>query len=960
MNNSRTLLYLLLLTGLFVACSPNQKQVDLSGRWAFQTDPTDVGLKEQWYNKPLNDTIFLPGSMVGNNKGDIPSLTTQWTGTIYDSSFFFNPALEKYRHPGNIKFPFWLSPNYHYVDAAWYSREINIPENWQNKRVVLNLERPHWQTKVWIDDQAVGTQKSLSTPHCYDLTAMAPPGQHRLTIRVDNRLDPVNVGPDSHSVSDHTQGNWNGIVGDISVKAQAPVYIGNMQLFPNPEKKMVKVILSLANSRQEDVDGELRFRIEANNFQARQFPDLLIKVHFSGKQKVLDADIPMGDNFKSWDEFHPNLYRLTACVTVNKQTDEQTVNFGMRSFRVEGDHFEINGRPVFLRGTLECNTFPLTGYPPTDEDGWEKVFSVCKESGFNHIRFHSHCPPEAAFRVADRMGLYLQVEAPSWPNHGTSLGDGQPTDQYLIDETARIIKTYGNHPSFVMYAWGNEPRGAYVPFLDKQLKTWKAKDNRRVYTAASIGMSWSVNPESQYLVRSGPRGLPFKQQPNSSFNYSEKIADENRPYVTHEMGQWCVFPDFSEIENYTGVLKAKNFELFKQDLQEKHMGDQAHDFLMASGKLQALCYKAEIEAALRTPQLDGFQLLGLNDFPGQGTALIGMLNVFWQEKGYITKTEIHHFCNETVPLAELPKFVFTTNERFTANLLVAHFGENDLETKPVWKIISPDGEALAEGQLARQTIPTGSRTNLGTINVKLGMVRKAGKYTLTVKLNTFENSWDFWVYPATLPLIENDAVYTTTSLDRKAEKILKAGGKVFLDASGLVENGKDVVAYFTPVFWNTSWFKMRPPHTLGILVQNEHPVFTDFPTESHSNYQWWNILSNQQVMQLDSFPESLRPLVQPIDTWFLNRRLAQLFEVNVGPGKLMVSSLRLSKDPGEPVARQLDFSIRKYMNSDRFNPRTSVDAAVIRELFEKKDRRKINLYTKASPDELKPNHQTKK
>lgn len=954
MRNKRILLYFPLIVLLVCACSGKRTdKVDISGQWAFKIDSTDIGLTDNWFEKDLDDSTHLPGSMMENGKGNIPTLKTNWTGSIYDSSFYFNPAMEKYRQPGNIKFPFWLTPNLHYVGAAWYSRNIEIPENWTGKRIMLYLERPHWQTKVWVDNHLIGDKNSLATPHIYDLSEWAYPGQHRLTILIDNRLTPVNVGPDSHSVTDHTQGNWNGIVGEISILAEAPVYISDLQIYPDPEKKQVKASVRILKSSNEAVSGKLRIKVKPKSAGNETPPAITTKVDFTGDSKVVEVEVPMGDNFKYWDEFRPELYEMIAELNVNGQTSEKKSVFGMRTFEVVDDHFEINGRKVFLRGTLECNAFPLTGYPPTDEAGWEKVFQTCRESGLNHVRFHSHCPPDAAFRVADRLGIYLQVEGPSWPNHGTSLGNGRPVDQYLSDETARIIREYGNHPSFVMYAWGNEPRGAYVPFLDKQLRKWKELDNRRVYTAASIGMGWSVNPESQYLVRSGPRGLPFRSLPNSDFNYSGRVQYESRPYVTHEMGQWCVFPDFTEIDKYMGVYKAKNFELFKEDLEDKQMGNLAHDFLMASGKLQVLCYKAEIEAALRTPELDGFQLLGLSDFPGQGSAITGLLNVFWEEKGYVNKDEIKHFCNETVPLAILPKFVYTDDEILSAELEVAHFGSNDMEVTPAWKVTSGNGDIIKEGKLAEQIISTGTLTELGKLDMELASLNKTGKLKLTLYVGTFENSWDFWVYPSALPALDEDEVYYTNSLDTKAEKVLAEGGKVLLEAAGKVEKGKEVAAWFTPVFWNTSWFKMRPPHTLGILVQNNHPVFAEFATENHSNYQWWEILNGQQSMLIDSLPVGLQPLVQPIDTWFLNRRLAQLFEAKVGNGRLIVSSLNLSGEADKPASRQLKYSVLKYMNSEKFDPKDTVSISAIRNLFKSQGNRRINLYTKDAPDELK-------
>ena len=93
----------------------------------------------------------------------------------------------------------------------------------------------------------------------------------------------------------------------------------------------------------------------------------------------------------------------------------------------------------------------------------------------------------------------------------------------------------------------------------------------------------------------------------------------------------------------------------------------ADSFLLASGKLQALCYKADIEAALRTKNFAGFQLLDLHDFPGQGSAIVGVLNPFWESKGYVTPQEYSEFCNSVVPLARMSKFVFNSGDTLKAD-----------------------------------------------------------------------------------------------------------------------------------------------------------------------------------------------------------------------------------------------------------------------------------------------------
>ncbi|MEJ2194664.1 MAG: glycoside hydrolase family 2 TIM barrel-domain containing protein [Ignavibacteriaceae bacterium] len=952
--------FLTILT--FVSCSQsiNKNTISLKGTWRFQTDPEDIGVKQNWYQSILTHAINLPGSMRDNNKGDEVTLNTKWTGSIYDSSWYFRPDMAEYRRKENLKFPFWLTPNRHYIGVAWYQREVEFPADWEGKNIELFLERPHWETTLWVDSIKIGMQNSLSTPHRYDLSKILTPGSHIISIRVDNRIKKINVGPDSHSITDQTQGNWNGIIGDVCLKSTSPVFFDDIKLFTNIEDKSVKADIILNNITGKDVSAKITLNAKSFNSKKEQTVEPLVKeINVTKGKSNIEIIYPMGENVQLWDEFNPALYKMIAVLSDESgNSDEQEIQFGMRSFSINGTRFEINNRPIFLRGTVENCVFPKTGYPPTDVDSWERVFTICRKHGLNHMRFHSWCPPEAAFIAADKLGFYLHVEGPSWANHGVTLGDGLPIDQYIYDETDRILDAYGNHPSFCMMAYGNEPAGRnQAEYLGKLVNHWKAEDNRRVYTSASIGRSWPLVTESQFIVRSEPRGLPWKERPESMFDYYSRIENYSVPYVVHEMGQYCVFPNFKEINKYTGVYKAKNFELFQEELEKHHMGDQAEDFVLASGKLQVLCYKSEIEAALRTPHLAGIQLLSLNDYSGQGTALVGVLDAFWDEKEYISTPEFKQFFGPTVPLARIPKFVFKNDETFHAVLEVFHFGSHPLKNIATqWKVTDSNRTIIAQGTLMGRDIPIDNCTPLGAINVPLSQITKAEKLNLEVFVDNHINSWDFWVYPEEHTVENNTDIYFTNKFDEKTKSILQNGGEVFLNAAGIVENGKDVIQYFRPVFWNTSWFKMRPPHTTGILCDPKHPVFAYFPTEFHSNLQWWEILDRQQVMNLEFFPPEFKPLIQPIDTWFLNRRLALLFETMVERGKLVVCSADLQNNLNErPAARQLLFSIIKYMLSDKFNPKYKVDYATVAELFEKKDRPPaINFYTKQSTDDLKP------
>ncbi|WP_266366995.1 exo-beta-1,4-galactosidase [Tellurirhabdus rosea] len=953
------LLFLLLISAKTLA----GPIIDLKGTWRFRTDPADKGIPERWFATRLPETIKLPGSMLENGKGDPVTLQTKWTGSIYDSSWYFNPRMEKYRRPDNLKFPFWLTPDKYYAGAAWYQKDVTIPQNWRGKRVVLFLERSHTETRVWVDQQEIGKQNSLSVAHEYDLTAALSPGKHTLTIRIDNRLEVINVGKDSHSVTDHTQGNWNGIVGRLELRATEPVWFEDVQVYPDLTRKSARVKMTLHNTTGKPVLGRIQVAAVSFNSSVKQsVKPLTIEYGMEGKEAVVEADYPMGEAPLLWDEFNPALYRLTASLTTADQRKEaRTVTFGMREFGIRGTRFTLNGREIFLRGTVENCQFPLTGYAPMDVAGWERVFRIAKRYGLNHMRYHSFCPPEAAFVAADLVGFYLQPEGPSWANHGTSLGDGRPVDQYIYDETARMAKAYGNYASFVMLAYGNEPAGRnQVKYLTEFVHYWQKKDPRRKYTGASVGNSWPLVPENEFMVKAGARNLPWDKRPESTGDYRDKIEPFKVPYVAHELGQWCVFPNFREISKYRGVYKAKNFELFREDLADRGMGEQGHDFLMASGKLQLLSYKNEIERALRTPGMAGFQLLSLNDYSGQGTALVGLLDAFWEEKGYVTEKEFARFCAPTVPLARLPKFVFQSNESLHAELELSHFGNVPIPSAVTrWTLTDEAGKALAQGSFGPKPLAIGSNVRVGEINVPLSGVQKATRLKLTVSVagTKAANDWEIWVYPTTVAA-EPTNVLITTSLDEKAEQTLKSGGCVLLLAAGKIEKGKEVAQHFLPAFWNTSWFKMRPPHTLGILLNPKHPAFADFPTDYHSNLQWWELVNRTQVMNLEDFPAHFRPLVQPIDTWFLNRRLGLVLEANVGGGRLVVSSADLSSDlENRPAARQLRQSLLNYMASEAFRPKGEVAASVIRALFTEPSRDTYKPFTKDAPDELKVKNQ---
>lgn len=911
----------LVSTALIAACAcilpviaVAQPAISLGGTWAFKLDPEDKGLGEQWQQTALPGSIELPGST--------------------DTGGFGNDNPER-----RVAY---LSRLKEYTGPAWYQREVSIPADWANRHITLFLERCHWETQVWVDAQSIGIQDSLCVPHVYDLSTALTPGTHRLTIRVDNAMK-YNVGINAHSVTEHTETNWNGIIGRMELRAQPPVFIQSVKTFPDVAARAVRAAAVINNTADTPFRGAIKGAVRLlTNGADSAGEGIRVSASVTAQPKTgttVELLIAFGDQARLWDEFSPSVYELEVALTPENGTpgdeDHYTARFGLREIGQAGTHVALNGRPVMIRGNLECCIFPLTGFPATDIAPWRRMYAIARSYGLNHFRFHSWCPPEAAFDAADEAGFTLHVETPVW----TELGSDPKTDAFIHAEADRILEAYGNHPSFCMMAVGNEPSGPRKrEFLTDIVTEWKQKDPRRLYTTCA---GWPELPVSNYHVVHQRWNKPCRLHggplsPDTLIDYREVIQDSRVPVIAHELGQWCVYPSYEEIPKYTGVLRPRNLEVFRESLDAHHMLDQAAAFSQASGALQTLMYKADIEAILRTPGAGGFQLLQLQDFPGQGSALMGFLDAFWDSKGYCTPEQFREFCSETVPLLRMAKFIWNNAETFSAAAEIAHFGLAPLpQAQPQW-VITSGGKEIASGTLPACDIPLGNGTPLGTITLDLAALPAPAQYEITLAIaNTpYRNRWPFWVYPAAVDTTAPENVLIAQEWDEQALETLAKGGNVLLLPSYL-GRGYSVLSAFEPIFWNMQWFPGQR-RQLGLLCDPAHPAFAQFPTDNHTNWQWWDLLNQSRAMNLDAFPLDFRPFLQDIDDWNTNHRLGYAFEAKVANGNLVVCSLDLLDDLGQrPAARQLRYSLLQYMASPQFHPAYPLDPAVIAAMFER-------------------------
>ena len=906
--------------------------------------PLSLSLAGEW-NVTLGDAkevkhAMLPGTIDTNHLGFAPSDTTETTH---------------------------LTRLYAYKGKATYSRTIEIPKQWKKAAVELFLERtkPTW---VYVDGNLVDSCNFISTPQRYILPKLKT-GKHQLDIVVDNsRGVPEQVYGSSHAYTEDTQTNWNGIIGEISLK-QVELKAG----------QKLKSGMVQSESRQ-----------------------------YTGK--------------------------VLPCF---------------RDFRIEGAHFYADGHPVFLRGKHDAAVWPLTGHVDMTVEGWMKYLGICSAYGINHVRFHSWCPPEAAFVAADSLGIYLQPELPFW---GSFDDKDETLMTFLHQEGENILREYGHHPSFRMMALGNELWGSidkmkefvddfreiapdkYYTFGSNYYLGYQGvKEGMDYFTTCRIGGEgwgkYNTHTRGSFSFADAyDGGIINHFRPNTTMNFDEacdKWASPQPwqkqdveqtsykraagiPIISHETGQFQTYPDFREIKKYTGVLYPYNFEIFRRRLAAAGMLSQADDFHKASGLWSVKLYKADIEMDLRTKNMAGFQLLDIQDYPGQGSAFVGILDAFMESKGITTANEWHQWCSSVVPLLLTDRFCYDENEMMNAKVQIANYGGESLKGKKlVWKLdyaldenfgddAAPNAGAnidrfnqpspLAQGEIPITTDEEGL-IDIGEIHHKMKVMangfndgngtcldvkipsRKViltldidyGRYDARRHLNTY----DLWIYTTekNLDIYKKGVVITSDLTDEVAKKLEKGArvlwmpttSKNFVASADTISQAGNATPYtvgglFQTDYWNYRMFKTIcennkktvSPGTLGILTNPKHPIFCDFPTEMHTNWQWFPVIKDSHPLVLDNFAKDDKPIVQVIDNIERNHKLGLVMEWKVGAGKLLVCMSDLEKASEYPEGRAFYESVLSYMRSPEFAPQSEITIADLRKKL-KEEPRQISL-----------------
>ncbi len=825
-----------------------------------------------------------------------------------------------------------------YTGEVKIRKKIFVKE-FPGKRVLVEVERARC-LRLFVNGQEAKrfVPQTLVSPQVFEVTGMLT-GEDEFVFLSDNTYPGLPAGDILYSsaATDETQTNWNGLLGYVRMRVEEPVFVEAVRVYPKvdvPDTVTLCIELSAAVPWQ----GELFIRSDALREEA------VVAVHIQpGKSCITAEPFILDKDVQYWDEDEGICYDLTVLAN---GLEPKTISFGVRSFGSDrAGRLTLNGRRIFLRSEANCAEFPESGHEPMTEQEWITILKRYRQYGVNCVRFHSHCPPDAAFIAADRLGMLMQPELSCWNPKDAFLAE--EAYAYYRTELTELLRCFANHPSFVMLSFGNElwtDEEGHKRMRD-MLGAAHAFDATRLIADGSNNHYGALGceEESDFYAAQSFKGEPLRGTfanmegyinhiyPGAKENFGktmEKLrADYKKPVFGFEVGQFEVLPDFSELGYFCGVTEPQNLRMIKERVKEREIGEKEWQRMVeATGELALLCYREEVEAVLRTPEMSGISLLGLQDFPGQGTALVGMMNSHLLPKPYAFAQpgRFSVFFRASQPLVQLERYTYRNTECLSARVLFANYGKEAV-CGTLCAALAGGTVSLKAGEAAGEICcPVGELTDVGVVSFDLSAFRESARLDLSVEIGGIVSSYPVWVYRLADPVCP-EGVYETETFDLEAERVLSEGGTVFLAPPSDKESlPGSIKAQFSTDFWSVGTFGGQEGG-MGQLIDSGHPLFRDFPTEFHTNWQWWAMATRRAVI----LPKGMKAIVAELDSYATLRPMAQLFECRVGGGKLFFSSLGLKDLLQYPECQVLLSCIYRYLASDEFDPGQQVEKEVI-------------------------------
>jgi beta-galactosidase len=918
-----------------------RQTISLNGEWLFALNPENNYLPQDMNDSERSDMIVIPGS--------------------WEEQGFGEPSKH---HPIGT----WKKDR-EYVGAAWYSKDIFIPEEMSNQVFQLYISGVRWMTKLYINNQLVGEDESLLTDHVYEVTDVIKFGeQNKVVIYVNNEMKyPLQ---ESHIHSYHTATNWGGITGGVRLEAVPRTHIEKIRYSTKIDERAIDFEL---NYKLDAQVSHLSLDIYDQNGILKQTCKELID-HKSNRMKVL---VPFWEDLTLWDDHQPNLYKVKASILDSETTiDQYELSLGIRTIKTEGKNILINDVPKFFRGYVDCCIFPQTGYPSWDKEHYRKQFITVKEYGFNHIRLHGWTPPKPFWEAADEEGMFVQTELPHWSFFYKNRDEepNQEVHEFLTQELKRVIAELNEHPSFIFLSLGNElisHEGHEA--LNKLVNLCRRLDPTRLYTDnTGFGHLPAHDREGDYYIPTlnhhPPITTDYAGTPNTFEDYQMITSQSSKPIIGHEHGQFTMYVRPQEEEKYKGVLHPHWLKTTMETLKSKQLLNRVDDYIEASGKLQARAYKENIERARRTDGLAGVQLLDIRDFPGQGHATTGVLDAFWDSKGTISPEEFRSFNDEVVLLMRSFTRTLYAGEKLQVTIDVSNFSttvfSNDTLT---WKLLG-DQTVYYTGSMTISEAASGKVSTLGVIELPTP-TGKSQTLTLKVQLTNgdqvIKNEWEFWTYQR--PILHKKVSRIWSDIPELRSSIFGANynGKIgmegfsYKEAKGielaisdhlspeflqfLLDGGKawimaregnqfdEVKTRYLPIFWNYIWFPSQVGTTMGMII-HDHPSLKEYPHDGHSNWNWFHLVDRACAINLDTVPQ-INPIVEVIDNHNRGKHLTYCFETKIGEGSLFFTSFNLLQQLKRPEVETLLHQNILYLMSDEFSPASKLSVGELLGLF---------------------------
>jgi beta-galactosidase len=930
--------------------------LSLNGEWQFVLDTDDAYRGDELPLAVLDASIQVPGS---------------WEEQGFGEASQHDPlgTWKKLRE---------------YVGTAWYAKEVTIPEHAAGKQVILVLSGARWRSQVWLDGQLIGEDDSLVCDHTFDITPFIQPGKTQcLLIKLDNRMYlPL---AESHIHSYHTATNWGGITGGVHIEILPISHIARAKITPNASARTIdmKISLSLA---ELTLDSAWQIDVEVTAEDGSTMASTSLPATGSGAQRSAAVKLSLGDEVQLWSDRHPTLYH--ASVHLKHEgvlEDTYSLRFGLRSIGAQGKDIVLNGNAIYLRGYVDCCIFPLTGYPSWDREHYRQQFQIVKSYGFNHVRLHGWTAPKPFWEAADEEGMLVQTELPHWSNWYNPPDSKVPeaVHGFFQRELEKIIHSLNEHPSFLMLSLGNELINQQGhPGLNELVLAAREMDPSRIYTDnTGFGELPAYDREGDFFIPTlnwhTPYHIDDAATPNTYEDYEKVTVLSDKPVIAHEHGQFTMYVRPSEASKYTGILRPNWLNTTLETLETKHLTGRIDEFIDATGSLLIRSLKEAMERARRTAGLSGIQLLDIRDFPGQGHATTGILDVFWDSKGIIEPDAFRSFNDETVLVMRSSGRTFTAGETHKVDIECSHFGPTTIQDATLrWELTS-GGQTIRSGTICDLLIPQGKLHVIGRIplDVDANLTRAQAlelRVTLESRDTQVHNQWEFWVYPRTHKLQNESRIWSnvwslrpalsradfrqqfginwlshqeekgidlaiTDQLSRFVLQYVLDGGSAWLMVKPEILHD-EVHSKFLPIFWNYLWFPLQSGTTMGMVI-HDHPLMSQFPHDGKSNWQWYHLVDKTPAIGLDSVPQ-VKPIVEVVDNFNRAKKLAYAFEVKVGKGKLFVSSFRLHEkyDIKRPESAHMLHQTIQYLRSEQFNPEVQLSVGEILGLFKLRNR----------------------